>query len=806
MSQRSSAMGSLLARPARADLVDATGVLLLTLVGLTALNGTFDGWGFLLIAAVGGLGGILAAELVHRLAVPWPTLLLPLTGVLLLLGPPMTLRSSEVSSAPGVSSTGEMLRLLRAGWRELLTTLPPVDAAGPLTALPFTLALVAGGAGMLLARRTWRVTPPLLPPLVAGALAIALGTADPGWVLPRALGLLVILLTWVSARRRRLRVAGPGGSMRRVATAVALTSLAALAALAAAPGVAAQTSERVVWRDQVVPPVDLTDRPSPLASFRRFRPVSNTLADAELFTIEGLPAGTPVRLATLDSYSGSVWAAGAGVPRENAARRGGSGFLRVGSRIPVATVGQPVTAKVTIAEAYAAQPDLAIWLPTAGLATSVQFEGRVAASRERDLRYNPGTGAGLVVGGLSPGDTYTLSAVLPSPSTSPTRDGGSPGPATAAAEFASATSKLVSSSASTNRAASSALEQVRDVAARLRSSGAYSDGEGSESSILPGHSIGRLRAFLAEPQPAGNDEQYAATLALAAAYVGLPSRVVLAAVPDSAGVVTGGAVRAWVEVEAAAGQWVSFAPEDFVPPRDRHPTARSTVEEDRTRAAVVPPPNALRPPSALEGFELDDSTSGRQRDTVEDQGWTMPRWLVTTLTIAGIPLGAVLLWSLALVGLKAARRGARQRRGGPSARSEGAWSDIVDTLRDLGAPVSPRHTRTEVATAVGGPGLHDAAVLGDRLAFGPEGADSAGATQMWALAARVRQQRFAALRWRDRWRAAVSLRSLLPLTTASTSPAPPSVLHGQRVQGSVSTLSAPAANSSAPPTPPPTPV
>ena len=71
----------------------------------------------------------------------------------------------------------------------------------------------------------------------------------------------------------------------------------------------------------------------------------------------------------------------------------------------------------------------------------------------------------------------------------------------------------------------------------------------------------------------GNDEQYAAVMALLAGEVGVPARVVLGAEVPEGGVVTGKDVSAWVELRAADGSWRTLPTEDFM--SDEPPGRRS---------------------------------------------------------------------------------------------------------------------------------------------------------------------------------------------------------------------------------------
>ena len=71
------------------------------------------------------------------------------------------------------------------------------------------------------------------------------------------------------------------------------------------------------------------------------------------------------------------------------------------------------------------------------------------------------------------------------------------------------------------------MGKVLALAAYLRDNGRYSNGGGAQSVITAGHGSGRLTSFLEGKQIIGDDEQYAATMALLANAVGVPARVSL---------------------------------------------------------------------------------------------------------------------------------------------------------------------------------------------------------------------------------------------------------------------------------------
>ncbi|MGG5259061.1 transglutaminaseTgpA domain-containing protein [Phycicoccus avicenniae] len=754
-----------LAQPRRDIAVDALFVVLLTATALSAFAGTFDGPWWVLTSAVGLVAGVALAIGMGRLRVPWWGAAPGLLVLAALLAPPLTLRGTSAGPWPTPAGWAALSDTATDGWRRLLTTLPPVDGAGPLALLPFLLAMAGGCAAMLVARRTRAPHLPVAVPALVGAASVALGVVAPGGVVARGAVLLVGALAWGTDRARRSVVVHTARNLERVATAALLLLVVGVVVLGAVPWTG--TTPRQVLREHVEPPFSATDRPSPLAAFRAFRPVADALADDELLRVTGLPQGTLLRLATVDTYSGTVWAAGNATSSSAA---GSGSFLRVGARIPRPDAGRDVRATVTIGDAWAGRRDLRIWVPTVGSETRIAFDGARAQDRDDALRYNLDTGAAVLPEGLTPGETYVLDERIGAAAT------GVPATPPVDPTLAQPVARLV---AAAGAGGGDPLSQLRAVATRLRTIGAYSDGGTGEETILPGHSSGRLTAFVSESEPAGNDEQFAATLALSAAYLGMPARIVLGAVPGADGVVRGQDVRAWVEVHDGA-RWQLIAPDEFVPPRDKAPKPRAVLERDSNRAAAVPPPTAQRPPSSEDGFSLDETAGGRNRTTAPDVSTPLPLWVTVTAAVVAVPVLGLPLWTGLLVLLKGLRRLVRRRRGPAAQRTAGAWLDVLDTVRDAGYPVSRRDTRREVARVVGGRAVPDAARAVDGATFGPAGASDEGADRAWALARAVRHELGEDRSWRERWRRAVALTSVLP-TRRRARVRTPSDIHAGRL-------------------------
>ncbi len=224
-------------RVTAAAVIDAVAVVLLVLVAMTVLVGTFDGPWFLVSALIGALAGVAAAALIQWLRAPMVALAVPVVVLGFLLGPPAALRTTSANGLPGVTGLTEMWDVLIGGWKELLTTLPPVSSTGRLTAIPFLLSLVGAAVGFLLARRWWHPHLPLIGPGLALVAAIVFGLSAPGGITLRALGFLVLGVAWGAERRRRLVVATGGGRVRRIATGAVLLAVATVVGIVVAPAV-----------------------------------------------------------------------------------------------------------------------------------------------------------------------------------------------------------------------------------------------------------------------------------------------------------------------------------------------------------------------------------------------------------------------------------------------------------------------------------------------------------------------------------------------------------------------------------------
>ena len=261
-----------------------------------------------------------------------------------------------------------------------------------------------------------------------------------------------------------------------------------------------------------------------------------------------------------------------------------------------------------------------------------------------------------------------------------------------------------------SQAATTPLGKVVALAAYLLKNGSYSNGGGRPGLVTAGHSEGRLDNFLASKQIVGDDEQYAATMALLANVVGVPARVSLDGDGREGRRDQGlGCARrrrarhGRVRLGDAAGRPFTG---------NKKPTVqRQQIAPPQLPVKVVPPrQNEAAPVAAV------NQSSAVARGSAKPSagnGFTIPPIVITVATDAGVPFLAVAGLAAALAAAKAMRRRRRRSFGPPATRVAGAWRELIDLSRDLGIvaaspdaavkPGIPRAPERPAAAAVGAP-------------------------------------------------------------------------------------------------------
>ncbi|HCX85451.1 MAG TPA: hypothetical protein DHV14_10045, partial [Micrococcales bacterium] len=596
------------------------------------------------LVRVGGIGAVLGAA--FALLTTWRRWGAALTLATLVVG---YLGGGMIAVAPpwrAGGSLGASLMALLGGivtsWKDALTLTPPIGEVPGVLVAPWLLSFTGTALVVVLGLRgrAWAPAAGLVPPVV---LAAALVLGDARAVLPAVLGVAIGAVGIVAAGLLR------GARMQRPVSLAVLLVVPIVAGLAT-PWVLAPL-DRLVVRDQVVPPFDPAAYESPLATFRKFVKADD---DVEL-EISGDTAadvaGTRLRTAVMDSYDGVVWTTS--VSSGTGGQSSGD-FRRVaGER---AVLGDPVALDVTV------RGLTGVWLPTVG--SMRRFD---ATPELRDaLRYNDATTSAVLVDGLSEGDTYRIeAAVEPAVEDAALADVGVAdvdlGPVTGVPEVVGLVAREWVGAADTPIEVARALEQ------RLAGSGYYSDGltEGTPA----GHGADRMTTLLESDLMVGNGEQYASAMALMARELGLPARVVMGfdvpadgeAGPDGSFPVHGRDVDAWVEIAFDGVGWVPFYP---TPDKSRTPDTSEVVTDPENQPLVTQPRPTQPPPTQAPTAEPNDVRPQDRPDPEPEDagaGWV---WAVAGATAGGLLLLAVPF--LVVLAAKAAR--ARARRSDPDPR------------------------------------------------------------------------------------------------------------------------------------------
>ncbi len=751
--------------------IDIAFALVLTGLAIYGLRSTFSGHHYLVVGLVGAVLGIALATLVSRLRWPVWTLALIVPAAYFLFGAALVF---PASAAGGVLPTGAVLHdlatVLADGWKRLLTTLPPVAGDGRLLAIPYVLGLLSGALAAAAAQRSRSRFAPSLGPALALAAVILLGTSQPAARLGQGIGFGCLVVCWAGVRRpgsKPLTFRPTPGGPQRLIIGAAVLAIAGSGAAWLGPHLPGRGEHRVVLRNYVKPPFDVAAYASPLVGFRKYTKDAKQLYDQQLFTVTGLPAGMPVRIATLDDYNGSVWGA------SNATQPTGPGqpidaFQRVGSRITSGPARRTVSLRVKIDLPYASSQDVNPWVPTVGTLRAIEFTGAHAASHDESFRYNLATGTGAVADRLATDDTYRLRAAVPS--TTMPKDAAPYGaPTVDSGQVAFVASRATQWSAK----AEGVMAQVDAVARYMRDNGAYSDGGPGEAQYLPGHSLSRITNFLNLPQLVGDDEQYGATFALICNYLGLPARVDLIADDVHGGVVRGKNIHTAVEVHVRSGnaaEWVTIPREQFMPDETKKPDKQPPQTLQDANAAIVPPPNPIHPPSTLDEPDRPDQNTQHLGKIHRKPAGALSGWFGAVVKWVAIPVGALLLICAAIVAAKWRRRVLRRSRGPVPNRFDAGWRELVDWARDLGATVPRGRTRGEQAVALAarpaGERAAPLAAAADAGVFGPGDPPAQAAADYWD---QVDDARHAMARDAGRFgrtRAALNLRSLRKPTRA----------------------------------------
>jgi hypothetical protein len=725
--------------PGRDELIDAIAIIVLTVIGIVGFRAAYGGTDYLIAGAVGVVLAVSISYLGQRARVPLLGIIAIGVLAFALLG---GLISVALPGGPGSGSGAvptpqvvhDVLATAVDGWKQLLTTAEPVGSASHLLVIPFLLGLASGVAAHTLASRTRLVLLPAVPPAGVVAFSILFGATHATAAVLQGAGFAAICLAWAAARQQRggyrATTIGRQRPWQRIILGVAVLAVAAGGATVIGPRLpGAHAHQRVVLTS--VPPFNVDSYPSPLDGFRNYTKGAVPgvgLYGQELLSTTGLPPDSRVRIAVMDAYDGVAW----GVANAQASSTTFGGFQRVGATLPSggygtaapAVTGPVRTATFTIGGKYPLP-----WLPDLAGATAITFAGMTGQTVQAAFRFNVATGTGVVPDGVPVGLTYTVTAGPAAPTADQVPNAtpfGSPGPGivipAAVTAFANAH----------GGGGGDPMSRMRALAGYLKANGHYSDGGSGQDKELPGHSAGRLTTFLGSDLT-GDDEQYAAAMALLANAVGVPARVALDGTTEADGSVHGRDVHADVELDLANYGWVTLPVTDFLGTRKQVPLPANKPQPQPVKA--VPQPEQVVVP--VSGNNEGDAQSRAVPPKPPNGGFRLPAIVGTLLVDVGIPLVAVAAIAAALIGAKNMRRRRRRERGPAAARVAGAWRELVDLGRDMGVRPDPRLTRREQAAVYaaprngGTPTAPDVARAADAAISGPGDPSPEAAGMVW---------------------------------------------------------------------------
>lgn len=701
-----------------ADWVSVVGASALTVLAIVGFESSYGGVRYLAVGAIGtGLGAIVAL-VSRRLGVGVPLSVLAAVAVYAVVGGVVALPEYAVGGVgPSLDTVGRAMSMAVTGWKELITTTPPVGSTGDLMVVPMAAGFWAAFASASLAMRLRFAPAALVPPLVAHGTSVATGVDTPASLLLQGSLFGAVALGWLAWReqQRRPLLLAADRLTGRVPVAVALLVVAFGVGHVGSDLVPLSAPDRSIWRQTVVPPFDPREHPSPLAGYRDYvKQASARTGDGDpvLLTVEGLPSDVPVRLATMDTYDGLTWQVSAGDAAAPSLADSGS-FERVGVSIDPDHPGDEATVTIEVGS-YSD-----VWVPDVGEVIELRFTGsRGGSERDRALadafRYNRATDTAVTGMRLQPGDRYTMRVRLPH--IQPNLAGTVIEPQVPKIGVTASVESLAQTLASPDLLATAdtgaRLDQVRD---QMVEFGTYSDGDKEAGHVQSkaGHSAFRLTDFVKQypDRPLiGNAEQYSSAFALLFRDLGkVPTRVVMGFLPSAASTaepveIHASEVEAWVEVPVADRGWVPIFP---TPPRDQISVAtRAPRQPEPDYRTQNPPPPPIIDPEFDAPATARGEAEGAERETKgQELAGGRLGWLAAPAAraVAAVSTPFVLLASAAVtISLLKRRRRRLRRSTGPGHRRIAAgWSEVTDFARDLGRPVPATTTRRESAEFVG---------------------------------------------------------------------------------------------------------
>ena len=688
-----------LAWPSARTWLDIVILVALATLGVIGFTPSYGGYSFLM-AGIGGLVlGVVTGLLTSVLRLGGLlTLAASLVGYFLV-GSAVAVPSLALFGVlPSLQSLSSLAVGTVYGWSDLLTLSTPVGAPAYIAVVPYASSWLVALVSTLLAARwlahrprtAWRFAVAITPAFVLYLVGILVGTDEAYQAGIRGAAFAVLVLVWLGWRQPVGGVAAASDRSlvnRKIAGTVAISLLAVIVGGGAGFWFSPANDQRFVLREEIDPPFDPLDYPSPLAGYRHY---TKLVTDDVMLTAEGLVPGDRIRIATLDSYTGKLWnVTGA------AASVGGSGsYELVGRSLPNAPLLTPV-AHPQVEITIVGYQD--VWVPGVGYPRDFQLTGGDAASFPDELRYNASTGSMVLLTGLAEGDSYRADVVTQDiPSIAELAD--VPVANVELAPVVGVPDVVAAKAQEWAGTSTSPAEQLEAIRLALTTNGFLSHGRASDSvPSRAGHGADRIVELLERPQMIGDEEQYASAFALMARSLGYPARVVLGFAPDVAQgadsvSVTGDDITAWVEVAFEGVGWVPFlpTPEETDIPQDQVPQPQSEPQPQVRQ----PPRSEKEPEDLLTPVELE-----KQEKDEDELPFMIPAWAYA-VAISLLAVLALIFVPLLIVAAIKGRRMRKRRKGEGARQAAGAWEELIDRYSELGYEVPARSTRITTAVSL----------------------------------------------------------------------------------------------------------
>ena len=669
----------------------------LSVIGIIGFETSFGGPSFLAAGIGGLLVGTAAGVLSYLLGLNGVVTALAAIVAYFIAGTPIAVPSQGIAVVlPSLQSLSSLASGSVYGWADILTLKTPVGAPAYIAVVPYVAGWLVGLISAVLATR-WlpsrrrtagRYAIVLLGPIVLYLIGILTGTREPYLAGIRGVAFAAVALVWMGWRHSAVQQAGLASGRALMRQKIAGVAILVVLSVAIGGGVGALVAptafNRFVLRDEITPPFDPLNYPSPLAGFRLY---TNTLSAAKLFTVSGLKQGDYLRVATMDSYTGKLW----NVTGADVAANGSGSFSLVGRDLPTPGIGAPAgTENLTVAVGKYSD----VWMPSDGYPVRIQFEGATAANKD-NLRYNSATGSAVVTSGLHPGDRYAVQTELQK-SFSAAQLKALPTAQVSMPTVDNVPDIVAAKAIQLAGAATTPYEKLKAIEKALQ--GGYLSHGTAASPSPAGHGADRMKLLLTHTPLVGDAEQYASAFALMARSLNYPARVVMGFKPTvpkgtQTLTITGADVTAWVEVDFEKVGWVPFYPtatNNAIPPVVPPQTNAQPLPQVRQPPRVNPPQNNVLSPVAI------------NKNKKTPAPFEIPGWAYAVAGIVVIPVALYFLPLLVIGAVKRRRRSRRRSRGTGDDRVAGAWDELLDSYAELGYKVPRKTTRVQAARTLQG--------------------------------------------------------------------------------------------------------